>query len=104
MTATQRPWKVERAAPDGQAGWWVVGPEQENGSIVLVAACETKEDADFIARACNMHYDLLATCRTAAASLAICQIPRLDDSVASNEEITRNTLDSLRAVIARAEG
>lgn len=58
VPATQRPWKVERP-PDGQAGWWVVGPEQETGRLVLVAACETKEDADSIALACNAHADLL---------------------------------------------
>lgn len=53
--------------------------------------------------ALDSQIDLLAACESAAVSLAICQMPRLDNSVASNEQIMRITLDSLRNAIAKAE-
>ena len=48
--------------------------------------------------------DLLAACRNVAASLVICQMPQLDDGVATNDEIIALALGLLEFVIAAAEG
>lgn len=57
-------------------------------------------------RYCPLHGaagELLAACRAAVGSLTICQMPRLDDRVASNETIIGVVLKSLHAVIIKAE-
>ncbi len=78
---------------------------------ILVAAVEFADvsvdtahaTAAFFVRACNSHYDLLAACENTAASLAICQMPRLDATVADNKQIIAIALDGLRAAIAQVE-
>lgn len=48
--------------------------------------------------------ELLQTCTNAAASLAICQMPRLDNTVADNTQIIAIVLESLRVVLAKVKG
>ena len=55
---------------------------------------------------CPLHAaagELLEVCKAAIGSLTICQVPHLDERVASNEAIMGIVLKSLHAVVAHAE-
>ncbi len=62
-----------------------------------------KANAEFIVKAVNCHDELVAACENTAASLAICQMPRLDNSVADNDQIIAIALDGLRAALAKVK-
>lgn len=79
---------------------WAGGAE---ASHIERSIGETRATTRFIVTACNAHRDLLAACNNAAASLAICQMPRLDDKVADNGQIIETVLESLRTAIGNAE-
>ncbi len=62
-----------------------------------------EENQRYIVRAVNCHADLLETCENATVSLSIAQLPRLDNSVATNADIIAVTIKLLQAAIQKAE-
>lgn len=47
--------------------------------------------------------ELRAAIRSAVATLTLCQLPRLDERAASNEEVVAATIEGLQAALALAE-
>ena len=62
------------------------------------------ETAEMIVRAVNCHADMVAACRGALTTFAILRLPRLDKTVASNEQLAETAARGLRAAITKVEG
>ncbi len=67
--------------------------ETDDNACLIAAAPETKQQRD----------DLLATITNALASLAVMDMPRLDNKVATNDEILKIMADSFQEAIAKTE-
>ena len=59
----------------------------------------SKEQADYIVQAINSHEKLVDVCRNALTSLAITKLPRLDDGVASDNDIIKIVISSLQQAL-----
>lgn len=81
---TPAPWIVDRPTPSER---WVMGTEPETGRLVLVAACETSEDAAAIAAL----PELLAAAKDAAHAL-------------TDAGVHPATLHALNTAVAKVEG
>lgn len=63
----------------------------------------TEEEADYIVQAINCHEKLVDVCRNALTSLAITMLPRLDNNVASDNDIIKIVISSLEQALKEAE-
>jgi len=63
----------------------------------------TEQQADYIVHAINSHEKLVETLRNVSTSLAITMLPKLDENVASNDEIIKIAISSLQQALKEAE-
>ena len=100
---TPTPWTVEYDNSDESDGgqWFNIGPATVWYSYRSPPEVEAraKTDAEFIARACNAHYDLLAACK--AVLNAYLTEASWGDGV---HEDFGPVIEQAKAAIARAEG
>lgn len=65
----------------------------------FVCFANTTKDRDQIIKAINSHEKLVDVCRNALTSLAITKLPRLDDGVASDNDIIEIVISSLQQAL-----
>ncbi len=83
-----------------------LGVSNRKAKIVIIGMVMDGEDvanAEYIRKAWNMHEELVQTIKNAVVSLEICKMPRLDEMVASNEQIMETILVSFRALLSKAQ-
>ena len=62
----------------------------------------TNDEADYFVQAINSQEKLLDVCRNALTSLAITMLPRLDNNVASDNDIIKVVISSLQQALKEA--
>lgn len=65
----------------------------------IYAYLGNKDRADYIVQAINSHEKLVNVCRNALTSLAITMLPRLDNNVASDNDIIKIVISSLEQAL-----
>lgn len=76
------------------------------GCTVELVTCGPKPPVEWTLHHCPLHGaagELRAAIRSAVATLTLCQLPRLDERAASNEEVVAATIEGLQAALALAE-
>lgn len=94
----QTPWTLgtDEDFPEGNAA--LIGPDGEQVATVWnTSDPKQKERAEFIARACNCHEDLLQTLKSVLFTADMS-----DDGESTYLEISRECADEIRAAIAKA--
>lgn len=76
----------------------------ENAKGIVLFFDLTEQRADYIVQAINSHEKLVDVCRNALTSLAITKLPRrLDDIVATNDDIIKIVISSFEQALKEAE-
>jgi hypothetical protein len=109
---TATPWKAQKPRGPQHAidrKWEIVAPDPDgHGEMVVVGEhtgieCLTKENAEFIVRACNAHDNLLAACKAVLEHGTIWWQMSQSNNLPKWAMDLRDALMQARAAIAKAE-